>query len=217
MSRKSLLLCFLALSLSLVFVGQARANPDPLHIVCTSPTVCSSGSVSLLATTGGTVTFTLNYVNESGTSTPAGEAFVAVLVPNGPASISSTGTLVSTTTFTSNSLGTDLGINGTSDYQFSTFASASAQAGVTATSYTVYFFDVGAAPGGVGAQTGTLTFDHLPVGTVIVGLIETSSNTFAEQTPLSESVTVTPEPGSMALFGSGLLLLGGVIRRRLHV
>jgi hypothetical protein len=32
----------------------------------------------------------------------------------------------------------------------------------------------------------------------------------------AEGATVVPEPGSMALFGSGLLLLGGAVRRRWH-
>lgn len=79
----------------------------------------------------------------------------------------------------------------------------------------------------------TVNVAGLPAGTMIYGLAEnpvttckhgkqgnicTTSNFITNITPNSEAGVVgstVPEPGTLALFGSGLLSLAGVVRRRL--
>jgi hypothetical protein len=220
MNRKSLLLCLLALSLSLVFVSQASANPDSLQIHCVSPTVCTAGSTSLVSS-GTTVTF--NVINTSQTLF-TGTLYLAIAVPTGGAApVVNGATFEESVTFNSGDIFTALNENCTlsgncNDINLSNVTSASAQAGVTATTYTLYEYNAGAfsSVGGSAGLASNVTVTA-PAGSLIVAFLENSSSQVFEQTPLSEGLTITPEPGSMALFGSGLLLLGGVIRRRLHV
>ena len=70
----------------------------------------------------------------------------------------------------------------------------------------------------------TITFNNisgLPQGTIFWGFLTNQSCAsgpcvMTDTTPLSEAVTVSvaPEPGTLALVGTGLLLLGLSLRRR---
>ena len=43
---------------------------------------------------------------------------------------------------------------------------------------------------------------------------ETSSNSFSKDTDIGTPTAVTPEPSSLALLGTGVLGLAGVVRRQ---
>jgi PEP-CTERM motif-containing protein len=90
--------------------------------------------------------------------------------------------------------------------------------GVNASSYTVYEFKVGSISNcGQGTCMGGLSYNNLAKGSVIISFLENGKGIVIEQNPNSDSITsglsATPEPGSMALLGSGLALIGGYLRR----
>ena len=57
----------------------------------------------------------------------------------------------------------------------------------------------------------TCTHGRHPVCTTSIKVVDTTANSSAMM------LTPTPEPGSMFLFGSGLILMGGALRRKLSV
>ena len=204
-----------------VLLSTHEAKADDIFLPCTGSGSCTSGSVTQIAT--GTID--MNFVSNT---SKTGDWEIAVLVPNGTASLtvnSTTATptldVVGGTAFSSGKLDSVLSSEenfGPNAYTFSSLASASAQAGVTATSFTVYEYTFGnfSSSGGGNPGISDITVSGAPVGSVIVGWIEVPGAT-SFQTPLSGSVTV-PEAPTPALLGIGLvgLLLGaGVLRHRL--
>ncbi len=152
----------------------------------------------------GTVTFSFVDVANQ---TITGNAFIAILVPTGGAAPTLTGgTLLKSLSFTSGNLGTLLGQ--------SNFRSASAQASVLPSGYTVYEYSVGTGvtlgPKSTGITGLTFTASQ---GSVIVGFVDPPGTTY--QTPLSGSISV-PEPSTLGLLALALVGLIGVSMVRLR-
>lgn len=228
------------LSLALLCTSRANAQTDPANVrlTCTGTTVCTTNTSPNVVVTTSTLP-TLSFDNNGASVT--GEAYLVVFVPNttdsftvtyGASSTSATVTLLGSMT-TGENFDTQFlnGVDTTSagtNPNFSNLSSFSALAGVTATSYNVYLVDLGSFTTGTPI---TITFggSPLPLGTYIWGIVTDgqctvssgqlsscgTSDALLDTSALSAGITIVPEPGTLALVGSALLLLGISIRRKL--
>lgn len=203
---------------------------DPADVrLCGAGCTGFAGAVSIV-TTDALPTLSFQLTN-GGKNT--GEAYLAILVPagntlptftvNGNSALGLSASTYSSGAFTdfldanvtnlSLASGSGVGAN------FSAFASAAGQTISAPASFSVLVYDLGAFNG----TPLTITFSSIsgfPAGTIFWGFLTNTACssgpcTLTDTTPLSEAVTVAPEPGTLALVGSGLLLLGGALRRKL--
>lgn len=85
--------------------------------------------------------------------------------------------------------------------------------GISATGFGIYVFALtGASLGPMGLVNVTFP-GGLPTGTFVVAYGQNLAGT-AYATPFTESGLVVPEPASLALFGSGMIALAVLVRRR---
>lgn len=180
--RKLIIPAMLVLALTGMFAGAAMA--DDIHL-CPVSTGCSSTNII-------PITSTTAYVLGA---KPAGELFVAILVP------------VSDTSGNWNSNGTSLwSVLGESPTQvFPNLNSAISQlsivTGMTAASFNVSDADLGAWT----TSPQQITLPSEPIGTIFVGFTENSDGMLTLVTPWSSSLVNVPEPSSLMFLGVGLL------------
>lgn len=210
------------LALAAVFaVGAIPAAADTMGLSCTGTTVCNSGSFNDSIAQTASPTFELTNTGSS----LSGTAFLAVLVPNGTASFTLTnnGSPVAleeslSWSGTPDKLAGLLGevqANGNSGLTtFSSQQSGSAQANVTASSFTVYEFNLGAYS--TGSPLTDLAVGPLPAGTNLFAWVENSSGAEIDQVSNSKSITVdavkVPEASTALLLSLALLSVVGVAK-----
>jgi hypothetical protein len=233
-------LVMLVVTLMLGLVGQAFAKKGGggsggsgnLQIGCVTPTLCSAGSTTQVTTGMGLPTFNVGSSNGfSGT----GSLVLVILVPNqgsvftingqsptlaGIWSPPSQGSAKLFSTSHASGFLSQVTIVGGSNPDISAFQSATAQVGVTANSFHVYTFSLGSFTGG--GSTSVTTGGSIPAGTIFYAYLTNSQGQAIINTPLSESLTskgggAVPEPSSLALLGSGIVVFGGFLRRRLGI
>lgn len=227
------------LGMALLGAGRAHAqvvDPTTVRIVCTpsATQTCTSASNSLASTT--IVSSGLPTLSFTTTDKESGTAYVAVLVPSTTdLSLSFEINSKSGTdegVFTSGSLigkqGTTGGFLNLYNYsagatgQFGPLSNVSAlsSTGTTPTGFNVYLFDLGSYSCTDASSCPSLTFtvsgSSLPAGTIFWGFLENSSNQVTDSSPNTElaTVTVVPEPATLALLGTGFLLIGVELRKR---
>jgi hypothetical protein len=215
---------------SILTTSLSTSLVDPADVrLCGSGCAGISGTTTIITSDAlPTLSFTLQSGNPN-----SGEAYLAILVPgtaslptftvNGSGAMTLANSTFSSGAFTdylaANVANLSLATGAGGSENFSAMQSATGQVTSAPSSFSVFVFDLGAYTG----APLTITFNGvsaLPVGTIFWGFLTTQSCstgpcTMTDTTPLSAAVTVAPEPGTLALVGSGLLLLGIALRRRL--
>jgi PEP-CTERM motif len=215
----------------------AQTLDDPLHAVCFSPTpVCTdNGTVTPTGSNQPNFGFTISPGPQTG------DFLIVVLIPNNDPNssfmvtgtqggttntslISATATKFSATAFTSGDLGAYLGLNSSPANPIGGFLPTTNTFDAGATGYFVYVADLGqtkiSANSGASAGPKLTVSTILPNGASIVGFLEPAAGGKTVATALSGQLSIegstppVPEPASMLLMGSGLLGLGGMLRRR---
>jgi hypothetical protein len=220
------------LTTDLNVVSPSTSLLDPADVrLCGTGCNGTTGGVSII-TTNSLPTLSFQLTN-GGKNT--GEAYLAILVPSGsslPAftingngassltsSVYSSGAL--TDFLAANVSGLSLAPGSGANIDFNAFASATAQVTSSPSSFTVYVYDLGAFNGTPLSIIFSSGVSGFPAGTIFWGFLtsqacSTGTCVLTDTTPLSEAVTIAPEPGTLVLAGSGLLLLlAGAVRRRL--
>jgi len=144
-----------------------------------------------------------------GTANSGETLYIAVLTPQSSGSGAFNG---------STNLWTVLGFGTPPPQTFPNFASTVSQeqlaTGITPGSFAATSFAVGTWTGSVTVGQSVTLPGSQPVGTIFIAYLVDSSGNLVAVSPWSSSLIFVPEPSSLLLLGSGLLALGGLVRRR---
>lgn len=150
--------------------------------------------------------------------------FTATFTPSGGGTPVTVSAMLQPTTFTSSSsnLISFLGygsVPGAQNYKFNNINAVSTVPGVTG--YTAYVADAAnlGLTGGSGYITVSFNFTNgsgFPLGTIILAYGNDASGNITYFTPLTDGLQTVPEPMTLGLFGTGLIGIAFVMRRRMR-
>lgn len=187
---------------ALGLVLSTAAKADGLQIQCTAPTACAIGGIQ--TTPSSDPSFVVN-LSGNGSGNRNGELFIAILEP-----------VTSGANFSSGTLWSALGLSGGQDHNISSTITSDGLFYTGAdTGFFVTSFDTGQfLSGNMTSGAITLPQGSYPAGTIFVAFT-VNGTAVAADSPWSESLLVTPEPGTLTLMAAGLIGLGGILRRRI--
>lgn len=191
---------------------------DPLHIQCTGATTCVAGGIQ----TSSSMDPTFNIVTADNKYAVGGTLDLAILVPVGGSLSSfmvngSTPTSEGIWTGSPSTLGGFISLPN-SQHNYSSLQSFTS----SASGYDVFLADLGSFTGPT-AVSFTFSSGDFPNGTMFYaysstpgkkGTINIDTSPNSESLDISGTPIPTPEPGSLALLGTGLFGLAGILRRR---
>lgn len=202
---------------------------DPLYIYCTASETCTSSPINNLLVSSGLPSFTLDQ-NGSVTSGALNEYFAVVVPGNASVSFSVNGvsnvSAMTATITSSSNLFQALGLTYPSTFgseavpSLSLFNKLSGQVIGSQSLFTAYVFDVQSCSSCTSLPniTITITGTSLPLGTDFFAYLTDSSTStnVVSDTSVDGTVTIVPEPNTVLLLGSGMLLLLGLafVKRR---
>lgn len=213
-----------------VFCGSPAWADSTLHVGTGIGTACQAGCAGDPNLIDGGTNFDLAQVSE-GANAGIGDIMLVLAVPNDSTAQSLMVTVNGTTTVTgvfkgfdsSTDIYTFLGdtsLNNSNSLVNLEGADCAHDSLCSVTGYGVYVFDLGV-PLSASGFVGLSGSGGLQLGTFALGL-GTQGNGKLDGTPFTEAglstgphgPVSTPEPGSLALLGTGLLSMAGVLRRR---
>jgi len=237
---RTAILCAIAVCCTLAFAYQAKAQTDPQIYVCTGCTKPAGNDPNLIDPNN----ITVGFASTSDTAVsplliivavPNGGSAPTMSLPTGVNPYSATATSYGVTT-SGNLTGsldgtlssgqdvyTQLKLsNANNSFNYTNLSTFNNANGVAITSpYNLYVYGINYALTGTTPLVG-MDFTGIAQGSFVGGYAcdtfsattQCASGSGLGATPFTNAGAVTPEPSSMLLFGTGLVALGGLLRRK---
>ena len=207
--RRTLTSIFIVLAL-LVLASAGSLQADTLHGFCVSVSCSDNGTVTPVSTG----TFTFGFSADPGPTTGTDLLVVLSLTNLGSSiNLGAGSATLNGTQWTSGFLDTFLGFNGQPNNGFANYSGLDGGAGA----FFVYTLNLGTQTVAQDQSGPLFSTTGLPDGTFILDFLTVPGDDTVWATPNSAALqVVTPEPGTIALLGTGLFSLIGFARRKVN-